>query len=90
MRKALASGDADVLANELLKLGKTGKAQHKIAAITAIRDTTEGKPTQQVNITAGIDESTAQRLVELSGLLGLVSAPVIDSKELPQLTQSDD
>lgn len=54
--------NAEIIADRLIAMGKRGK----MPAIGEILNRTEGKPIQPVQLDVGIDDKTAQTIVELA------------------------
>lgn len=72
LAKELSKGNAEKLAQELLIMAKaTGRRKNvhpgiQLSAIKEIADRTEGKPVQSLQVTQTIDDSAANRLVDLA------------------------
>ena len=92
--KVSARGDvsgAERLANRMFKIALEGKDNTALTAITEIRDTTEGKPTQSIRMALALDENTARRLAELAARMCpvVLDAEIIEQSGTKQLTDGD-
>ena len=76
---------AEALALRRAEIGLRAKPGIALAAINSIEDRMEGKATQSIKVTQGMDEDTARRIVEIGEMLaikGIFEMPKVAGKRV--------